>query len=53
VGFDLAGRLYTLKPDCTALSSVFWFDIGLMLDAEIPVGLCPFGITFTRVGGTG
>jgi hypothetical protein len=53
VGFDLAGRLYTLKPDCTALSSVFRFDIGLMLDAEIPVGLCPFGITFTRVGGTG
>jgi hypothetical protein len=49
VGFDSQGRLYSLKPDCANPSSVYRLTQAFDVDVEIPVGICPIAIAFTRV----
>ena len=49
VGFDDAGRFYTLTPDCQNPSTVNRHDGSFAVDLTIPVGICPFAIAFTVV----
>jgi hypothetical protein len=49
LGVDSEGRLYALKPDCHAPARVFRLRPSYEVDVEIPAGICPFGIAFTRV----
>jgi len=50
VGFDSAGRLYSLIPgDCIAPSVAVRADNDLT--EEISVGVCPYDLAFTGVGG--
>ena len=49
VGFDDAGRLYTLTPDCQNPSTANRHDGVFEVDVTIPVGICPFAIAFTSV----
>lgn len=49
VGFDDAGRLYTLTPDCVNPSTANRHDGVFEVDVAIPVGICPFAIAFTSV----
>jgi hypothetical protein len=49
VRFDVAGRLYTLTPDCQNPSTANRHDSVFNIDVTIPVGICPFAITFTSV----
>jgi hypothetical protein len=49
VGFDDAGRLYTLSPDCQNPSTANRHDAVFEVDVTIPVGICPFAIAFTAV----
>ena len=49
VGFDDAGRLYTLTPDCQNPSTANRHDGLLDVDLTIPVGICPFAIVFSLV----
>jgi hypothetical protein len=48
VGVDSSGRIYTLKPECRNPSSIFRLTASLAIEREIPVGICPIGIAFTR-----
>ena len=49
VGFDDAGRLYTLTPDCQNPVTANRHDDVFEVDVTIPVGICPFAIAFTSV----
>ena len=49
VGFDDAGRLYTLTPDCVNPSTANRHDSAFDVDITIPVGICPFAIAFTAI----
>ena len=49
VGFDGAGRLYTLTPDCENPSTANRHDGAFDVDVIIPVGICPFAIAFTAI----
>jgi hypothetical protein len=49
VGVDSRGRLYALKPDCTAPSKTFRLNASFAVEAEVTVGNCPLAIGFTRV----
>ncbi len=49
VGFDEAGRLYTLTPDCQGPSTANRHDRMFEVDVTIPVGICPFAIAFTTI----
>jgi len=49
VGFDDAGRLYTLSPDCQNPSTANRHDGVFETDVTIPVGICPFAIAFTTI----
>jgi len=49
VGFDAAGRLYTLTPDCQNPSTANRHDSVFEVDLTIPVGICPFAIAFTSL----
>ena len=49
IGFDDAGRLYTLTPDCQNPSTANRHDGTFGVDVTIPVGICPFAIAFTSV----
>ena len=49
VGFDAAGRLYTLTPDCRNPSTANRHDAVFDVEVTIPVGICPFAIAFTSV----
>ena len=49
IGFDDAGRLYTLTPDCQNPSAANRHDGTFGVDVTIPVGICPFAIAFTSV----
>jgi hypothetical protein len=49
LGFDEAGRLYTLTPDCQNPSTANRHDSAYDVDLTIPVGICPFVIAFTSV----
>lgn len=49
LGVDSEGRLYTLFPDCEGPSRVLRMDEAYEVDEEIPVGICPAGISFIMV----
>ena len=49
LGFDDAGRLYTLTPDCQDPSTANRHDGAFEVDVTIPVGICPFAIAFTAI----
>ena len=52
VGFDEAGRLYTLTPGfCQDPATANRHDGLFEVDLTIPVGICPFAIAFTMVEG--
>lgn len=52
VGFDEAGRLYTLTPGfCQDRATANRHDGVFEVDLTISVGICPFAIAFTRVEG--
>jgi hypothetical protein len=49
LGFDEAGKLYTLTPDCQTPSTANRHDGAYAVDVTIPVGICPFVVAFTLV----
>jgi hypothetical protein len=49
LGFDAAGRLYTLTLDCVNPATANRHDGTYEVDLTIPVGICPFAIAFTSV----
>ena len=49
--FDLDGRLYTLRPDCSAPSVAHRLLPSYEVEISLPVGLCPIAIAFTPEGG--
>ena len=49
LAFDEEGRLYTLVPDCRDPSRALRLSPTFDVDIEIPTGICPFGIVFTRI----
>ena len=50
VGFDEAGRLYTLATGfCADPGTVNRHDSAFDVDVTIPVGICPFAIAFTTI----
>ena len=50
VGFDEAGRLYTLTPGfCQDPATANRLDGMFEVDVTIPVGICPFAIAFGMV----
>ena len=50
VGFDEAGRLYTLTTGfCADPGTVNRHDSAFDVDVTIPVGICPFAIAFTTI----
>jgi hypothetical protein len=51
LGFDRAGRLYTLKPDCQGPSVVHRLTAGFLVDAQAAVGTCPIALAFTGMDG--
>ena len=51
VAFDPEGRLYTLRPDCSAPSVALRLDPSYEPEASWPVGTCPIAVAFTVVGG--
>jgi hypothetical protein len=53
VGFDAAGRLYTLTPDCQNPSTANRHDGVFEVEVTIPVGICPFAIAFTSLEAEG
>jgi len=50
LGFDEAGRLYTLTPDCEDPSTANRLDATYAVELTIAVGICPFAISFGQVG---
>ena len=52
VGFDDAGRLYTLTYDCVNPSTANRHDSAFAVDVTISVGICPFAIAFTTIEGS-
>jgi hypothetical protein len=49
LAFDEQGRLYTLVPDCREPSRALRLSTTYDVDVEVPTGICPFGIVFTRI----
>ena len=50
VGFDEAGRLYTLTPGiCDSPATANRHDGAYDVEITIPVGICPFAIAFTTI----
>ena len=49
LGFDDAGRLYTLMPDCQNPSTANRLDGAYDVDVTIAVGICPIAIGFTAI----
>ena len=50
VGFDEAGRLYTLTPGfCEGPGTANRHDGAYDVEITIPVGICPFAIAFTTI----
>jgi hypothetical protein len=46
---DEEGRLYSLAPDCHAPSRALRLGPSYTVETEIPTGICPFAIAFTRL----
>lgn len=53
IGFDAAGRVYALDPDCQDPAVAHRLTSSLESELEIPVGICPFAIGFTQVEDAG
>ena len=53
VGFDDAGRFYTLTPECQNPSTANRHDGVFEVEVTIPVGVCPFAIAFTSLEADG
>ena len=51
VGIDAEGRVYALEPDCQDPSRAHRLNDALESELEIPVGICPIAIGFTKVEG--
>jgi hypothetical protein len=49
LGFDEAGRLYTLTPDCQDPATANRHDGAYAVELTIAVGICPFAISFGSV----
>ena len=50
VGFDDAGRLYSLSPGfCDSPGTANRHDEAYDVEITIPVGICPFAIAFTTI----
>ena len=49
---DSEGRTYALTPDCQNPSATHRLAADYSVELSIPVGICPFSITFTEVEGT-
>jgi len=49
IGHDSTGRLYTLTPDCQAPADAHRLSSDFSLELSVPVGICPFAISFTEI----
>ena len=49
LGFDAAGRLYTLRPDCGGPSAILRLASTFEVEATIAVGICPISVAFTEI----
>ncbi|GMR14281.1 MAG: hypothetical protein BMS9Abin29_2526 [Gemmatimonadota bacterium] len=49
LGFDAAGRLYTLRPDCVRPSAILRLSSTFEVEATMPVGVCPIAVAFTEI----
>lgn len=49
LGFDPEGRLYALRPECSAAGAALRLDASYSVEAVIPVGTCPIAIAFTEI----
>jgi hypothetical protein len=49
IGHDSDGRLYTLTPDCQLPAEAHRLSSDYSVDVSVPVGICPFAISFTEV----
>ena len=49
IGLDSQERLYTLTPDCQNPAAAHRLTADYSTDVSIPVGICPFAISFTEV----
>ncbi len=49
IGFDAAGRVYALEPDCQNPAVAHRLTPIFESELEIPVGICPIAIAFTEV----
>lgn len=47
VAVDGEGKLYSLLPECQGAATVLRLGPGYQVEEEIPVGVCPAGLTFT------
>jgi hypothetical protein len=48
LGFDSAGRLYTLRPECAEPSAALRLDASFSVAESRPVGICPIQILFAE-----
>lgn len=51
IAHDSDGRLYTLTPDCQNPSAAHRLTADYSIEISIPVGICPFAISFTDIEG--
>lgn len=49
VGFDRAGRLYALRPDCANPSAAIRLSSAFVTELAIPTGICPISIAFAEL----
>ena len=49
IGHDSEGRLYTLTPDCQLPAEAHRLSSDYGVEVSVPVGICPFAISFTEV----
>ncbi len=49
IAHDSEGRTYALTPDCQNPAATHRLAADYSLDLSIPVGICPFAISFTEV----
>ena len=49
LAFDADGRLWTLRPDCSAPSVANRLDGSWAVEAQVPVGTCPIDLAFSSL----
>ena len=52
IAHDSQGRTYTLTPDCQDPAAAHRLAADDSAELSIPVGICPFAISFTEIEGT-